>query len=201
MSKVGEWFKGLSTTGQVAITSAALVLGLGTIGTLAQPGGTQINDSTQINTAREEAEEKSTSPVITYDEVNVKEPIPHGSKTVEDANLTKGIRETRAVGVDGVRTKTYRLTLTDGEETERRLVKNSVTTSPVTEIIAVGTYVKPEPVSSCDPNYSGACVPIASDVDCGGGSGNGPAYVYSSVTVIGYDIYGLDGDGDGYGCE
>ena len=34
---------------------------------------------------------------------------------------------------------------------------------------------KPEPKpSGCDPNYSG-CVPIASDVDCAGGSGDGPA--------------------------
>lgn len=30
--------------------------------------------------------------------------------------------------------------------------------------------------SNCDPNYS-PCVPIASDVDCAGGKGNGPAYV------------------------
>jgi hypothetical protein len=53
----------------------------------------------------------------------------------------------------------------------------------------------------CDPNYSG-CVPVASDVDCAGGSGNGPAYVDGPVRVIGSDIYGLDGnDNDGIGCE
>ena len=54
--------------------------------------------------------------------------------------------------------------------------------------------------SECDPNYSG-CVPIASDVDCAGGRGNGPAYVKGPVTVIGKDIYKLDGDRDGIGCE
>jgi hypothetical protein len=52
----------------------------------------------------------------------------------------------------------------------------------------------------CSPNYSG-CVPIASDVDCAGGSGNGPAYTSGPVTVIGSDIYGLDADNDGIGCE
>jgi hypothetical protein len=52
----------------------------------------------------------------------------------------------------------------------------------------------------CDPNYSGG-VPIASDVDCAGGGGNGPAYVKGPVRVIGKDIYGLDRDGDGIGCE
>jgi hypothetical protein len=53
----------------------------------------------------------------------------------------------------------------------------------------------------CDPNYSGACVPIASDVDCASGSGNGPAYVQGPVTVVGKDIYKLDNNGDGIGCE
>ena len=55
--------------------------------------------------------------------------------------------------------------------------------------------------AECDPNYSGACVPIASDVDCAGGSGNGPAYVQGPVTVIGDDIYDLDRDGDKIGCD
>lgn len=55
--------------------------------------------------------------------------------------------------------------------------------------------------SNCAPNYSGACVPIASDVDCAGGSGNGPAYVQGPVTVTGSDIYGLDSNKDGVGCE
>lgn len=53
---------------------------------------------------------------------------------------------------------------------------------------------------SCDSNYS-PCVPIAYDVDCAGGSGNGPAYVQGPVRVTGRDIYGLDYDGDGWGCE
>lgn len=53
----------------------------------------------------------------------------------------------------------------------------------------------------CDPNYEGACVPIASDVDCAGGSGNGPEYVQGPVTVVGTDIYGLDRDGNGIGCD
>jgi hypothetical protein len=46
-----------------------------------------------------------------------------------------------------------------------------------------------------------ACVPVASDVDCAGGSGNGPAYVQGPVKVVGRDIYKLDRDKNGYGCE
>jgi resuscitation-promoting factor RpfB len=53
----------------------------------------------------------------------------------------------------------------------------------------------------CDANYTQACVPIASDVDCAGGSGNGPEYVVGPVRVVGVDIYDLDRNNDGVGCE
>ncbi len=54
---------------------------------------------------------------------------------------------------------------------------------------------------ACDPNYADACVPIASDVDCAGGGGNGPEYVQGPVRVVGTDIYGLDRDHNGIGCD
>jgi hypothetical protein len=57
-----------------------------------------------------------------------------------------------------------------------------------------------DPGQQCDPNYS-PCVPIASDVDCAGGRGDGPAYVKGPVRVIGRDIYHLDRNHDGIGCE
>lgn len=57
-----------------------------------------------------------------------------------------------------------------------------------------------EPVAEdCTPGYS-PCLPPASDYDCAGGSGNGPAYT-GRVEVTGPDIYGLDRDNDGIGCE
>lgn len=65
----------------------------------------------------------------------------------------------------------------------------------------VAAPIPQEQSSSCDSNYSGACVPVASDVDCASGSGNGPAYVSGPVTVVGDDIYELDQDGNGVGCE
>ena len=61
----------------------------------------------------------------------------------------------------------------------------------------------PPPPSNCTPGYS-PCLPEGpSDYDCAGGSGNGPAYTKPGVTyrVTGSDPYGLDADGDGYGCE
>ncbi|MGH3715496.1 MAG: G5 domain-containing protein [Micromonosporaceae bacterium] len=129
-------------------------------------------------------------------------PISYGTRKVNDSAMSKGTYKVRTKGVAGVKTLTYEVTYVDGVETEKRLVRETVTRAPVTEVIAVGTKVAPKPVApKCDPNYSGGCVPIASDVDCAGGSGNGPAYVKGPVRVIGNDIYGLDRDNDGIGCE
>lgn len=53
----------------------------------------------------------------------------------------------------------------------------------------------------CHPSYRGACIPIsASDVDCYGGTGNGPYYV-GRVVVVGPDVFDLDRDNDGIGCD
>src|SRR5262249_43636882 len=122
-------------------------------------------------------------------------------KNIEDSSLTKGTREVRTKGVAGVKTLTYKVTLTDGVETSRKLLRTETTRKPVTQVIAIGTKEKVQPQPSCDPNYGGGCVPIASDVDCAGGSGNGPAYVRGPVRVIGSDIYDLDRDGDGIACD
>lgn len=53
----------------------------------------------------------------------------------------------------------------------------------------------------CHPSYQDACLQVdAGDYDCAGGSGNGPNYT-GPVRVVGIDEFGLDRDGDGFGCE
>lgn len=132
------------------------------------------------------------------------EELPYPTRTVRDPDLDRGRRSVRTDGVPGRKTLIYEVTLIDGEPIGRRLVESKVSRKPVAKVVAVGTRERPEPepepASTCDPNYSG-CVPIASDVDCAGGSGDGPAYVSGPVRVTGVDIYDLDSDGDGYGCE
>ncbi|MBM2618513.1 G5 domain-containing protein [Actinoplanes sp. LDG1-06] len=140
----------------------------------------------------------ATTAVVTTKRMVVKERIPYQTRKVEDDSLAKGKTRVRTKGVAGVKTVTWETTYTDGKPTARRIVKTEVTRKPVTKVVAVGT--KEAGGGNCDPNYSG-CVPIASDVDCAGGSGNGPAYVDGPVTVIGDDIYDLDRDGDGIACD
>ncbi len=137
------------------------------------------------------------TPAVERHTVTKTRKIPFATRRVSDPSLPKGTISVRTPGVPGVKIVTYKVTFTDGVQTDKRLIRKVTVKAPVTRVIAVGTREKPQ----CDPNYSGACVPIASDVDCAGGSGNGPAYVQGPVRVVGRDIYGLDADGDGIGCD
>ena len=55
--------------------------------------------------------------------------------------------------------------------------------------------------TTCDARYRGVCVPIATDVDCVEGKGNGPSYFRGPAAYEGTDPYGLDRDRDGILCE
>ena len=144
---------------------------------------------------------ESQSPTVEKQTITETQEIPFKKKTVEDSSLANGTRKIRTRGVPGVKTLTYEVTLTNGVESSRELLREEITKKPVTEVIVIGTKEESAQEPSCDPNYSGGCVPIASDVDCAGGTGNGPEYVRGPVRVIGIDIYDLDSDNDGLGCE
>jgi hypothetical protein len=141
-------------------------------------------------------------PVVRTSTVVETRKVPYATREVADDSLAEGTTKVRTKGVNGVRTITYHIVMTDGVQTAKKVLRSQVTKKAVTKVVAVGTKVEEEEQepSGCDPNYSG-CVPIASDVDCEGGSGNGPAYVSGPVRVTGSDIYDLDRDGDGTACD
>ncbi len=91
-------------------------------------------------------------------------------------------------------------TTTRPATTKPPTTKQPTTKAPTTKAPATTASVQPF-AGGCDPNYTGACVPIASDVDCAGGKGDGPAFVEGPVRVVGSDPYRLDADNDGIGCE
>ncbi len=151
--------------------------------------------------------------------------LPFASQSVDDSLLEQGRTFLRTAGQAGSKTVTWTVRSRGGVDVSRVITGEQVTAEPVDEVTVVGTKApaappapkttpsaapKPTPTPSatkpptsgqCDPNYAGACVPIATDVDCEGGKGNGPAYVRGPVEVVGKDIYGLDADHDGIGCE
>jgi len=175
------------------------------------PAETAETDAISAQTQRSATPTPSATPVTEVTTVDVDTAIPFAATTVDDPARDVGTSAVTTEGRDGVKTSTYSVTLVGGAETGRTLVSETVTTPPVDQVTSVGSR-QPAPAAppappaagaqgGCDPNYAGACVPIASDVDCAGGSGNGPAYVRGPVQVVGTDIYDLDRDGDGVGCE
>lgn len=141
-------------------------------------------------------------PVITHRRERQTIRIPYRTVTRKTAALKRGVTKVARKGRPGLRVKVFRVTLEDGVRVDRELVASQVRRRPVNRLVLKGTrVVAPAPSGGrCDRNYSG-CVPIASDVDCAGGSGNGPRYVQGPVKVVGSDIYDLDADGDGWGCD
>jgi hypothetical protein len=81
--------------------------------------------------------------------------------------------------------------------TARRVRVTTTTAAPAPAAVA------PASSGSCHPSYQGTCIPPdVSDADCYPGSGDGPWYVKEdNVKVVGPDVFDLDRDGDGIGCE
>jgi hypothetical protein len=184
-----------------------VLLGIGIVNGVASAIGAITHPKPAPETHQVQAAEK---PVTTYTDVRTTEPIPFEKVRRNDATRDVGSEAVTTKGANGVRTLTFHVAYVDGKETARTQTNSEVTKAPVKEVTSVGTHVPYVPPATtytapapstpkCDPNYSG-CVPIASDVDCAGGSGNGPEYT-GMVRVIGVDIYDLDRDGDGWGCE
>ena len=93
-------------------------------------------------------------------------------------------------------------------------VKKQASTQPKDTVISqtpiAGTEARPgrtvalvvaKPTTGGDCQGYSPCIPPGPDVDCAGGSGDGPRYVSGPVRVTGSDPYGLDADNDGWGCE
>lgn len=65
-----------------------------------------------------------------------------------------------------------------------------------------GGAIGPAAAQNCHVSYELVCIaPGRSDVDCAGGTGNGPRYARGPIRVVGVDQYRLDRDGDGIACE
>jgi len=190
MKKFKNWFKNLSTIAKTGVISAAALtlIAFGSVG--AQPS-TSVTPKTATPSAAAEAKKE---PVVTTKTETETQPIAFEKQTVESDTLAAGQTQITTTGVDGVKTITHTITLTDGVETGRTSAE-AITTTPITEVTTVGTYVAPKKTTSsnCNPNYSG-CVPnVSYDLNC--------KDIKQYVTVLGYDQYNLDGDGDGGGCE
>ncbi len=128
-------------------------------------------------------------------------------------NLTKGIigigasslLVVLAAGIGGPNVPQELNTIpADTDPTPREQITSEVKDLPSVDPVIPVNYGKSnqdiQTKYGCHPNYSGCLDSNASDYDCVDGSGNGPYYT-DTVQVIGPDVFGLDRDGDGWGCE
>ena len=207
---ITKWFGALAVENKVGVGIVAVIALLCAM--VAVPAAATASLTATTSTApRSLADvpvvEETPEPVITTEKVVVSYEVPFAAVAVDDPALAAGTVAVTTTGVPGAREVTYQVTYRDGVETKRATLSETVTLAPVDQVTSNGTYVAPPPPppvvakSSCDPNYTGACVPIDSDVDCAGGSGNGPSYVTGPVRIVGSDIYDLDRDGDGIACD
>lgn len=178
--------------------AALVVLGIG--GAIAG-GGDEEKSQSDVQGATDEP--STDEPTIALTETE--EPLP-ATPTPEPEDTATPVPPQptpilNRMNCDAIRGTPYR------SEQERAWFLNNC--SPPTPVPQPTSPPQPNPVGSfpdangdgCHDSYVGNCLlPNASDYDCSGGSGNGPYYT-GPVTVVGPDVFDLDRDGDGAGCE
>lgn len=78
-------------------------------------------------------------PVTTLEYEDILEEIGYGTKYIEDTGMYEGDTRVAVKGENGIVTHVYEITVVDGVEISRRLVKTKDTKAPVDEVIAYGT--------------------------------------------------------------
>lgn len=142
MKQRNGWFKNLSGFGKAGVITLAVIGGLTALGAmLPDPETAELKNGTAVE------QPEVVKPVVTTKIETETKSIPFKKQTVKDGSLAKGSSRIKVAGVEGVKTITHTVTLTDGVETDR-LSAESVTLEPVTEVTLVGTYEAPAPVAS-----------------------------------------------------
>ena len=78
---------------------------------------------------------------INFEEITVEEDIAFGTTEKEDKAVLWRKHETKQKGEKGIREKTYKITYTNGKETNRVLLSSKITKQPVPQIEVIGTKI------------------------------------------------------------
>ncbi|HVS58718.1 MAG TPA: DUF3761 domain-containing protein [Candidatus Saccharimonadales bacterium] len=176
--KLGAWVKAMSAIKRTAFAFVVLTALTGVIGaTTQQPQTSKVQLEQPASTTQTQAVKADTVVVKTVTETKA---IPFTTTTVDDTTLNQGTTVTQTKGVDGVETITYKVTYTNGQETDRSIVSDEVTTQPVNEVIAQGTkapapncpngtYTNSDGMEVCRP-YESPSAPSGATAQCRDGS-------------------------------
>ncbi len=107
---------------------AEVAITLGPLDQLQPPETAQIRDGLIITVTR-----------VIQNLETVTETVAFGRQLVRDASLTEGETRLLQAGQPGIRERIYRVTIEDGQEIERTLIKNALTRTPQDEVLLIGT--------------------------------------------------------------
>jgi uncharacterized protein YabE (DUF348 family) len=162
----GETKKKITTAATIGDLLKEQKIKLGKDDELSDPKSTEIKDNLKLKITRIDRDQK----------IEVTEPIEFETETKKDSSMYADEKVVTRDGIAGERTKTYALVLVDGKETERELVKDRVTTEPVSEKVSVGTKKRPAEPKADNTDVGGTWQALA-QCESGGNwsinSGNG----------------------------
>lgn len=119
---------------------------LETVGDVLEVTGTDLDDQDLLEPGPDTMLRDGLSIVVQrvgFEEVTEEVALPFTEETRQTSELFTDQSRVVQHGEEGLRIDTYRLTLVDGESTERELVSEEVVREPVTRIVEVGTAERP----------------------------------------------------------
>ena len=130
------------------IVGITLLLSLVAIGSIAGNGNTKNSSINAPNYSQAKKIQENGTSATKLSTINSKtitetQSIPFSKTSINDSSLAQSISKITTPGVNGIKTLTYKVTYTNGAQTEKELLSTVITTQPVTEVTSVGTYVAP----------------------------------------------------------
>ncbi|MGF7229524.1 MAG: DUF3761 domain-containing protein [Candidatus Saccharibacteria bacterium] len=123
--------------------------------------------NSQQHSSGSNAKPKAQADQITTKDVTAIQDVAFTSSTQDDSSLAAGQTKVLQTGHTGQTTIVYAVTYKNGAETGRVVKSQSVTTQPINEVIAHGTYIAPAPVAAAPaPASCGSGYYLNSDGNC-----------------------------------
>ena len=146
-----------------------------TVGEALDAAKIKLGDHDKVSEALDDAlDPGKTITVTTYatKTVSKKKSVDFDTVYQSSKRLDRGVTKTKVDGVDGVRTKTYEITLVNGKPSgDPKLISNKITTKPTNEIVLRGT--KAPPVQKSSGSTSSSSGGSSSGSSSSGGSSSG----------------------------
>jgi hypothetical protein len=149
-----------------AVVAIAFLFGIPWAGAIYNPGPA----TPKVNVEEKKETTSTVTPIKTEPKIETKEEsktetVAFATSTKDDPTLEKGQTKVQQEGKDGAKEIKYRVTYTDGTETTREKISETITLQSVNKIISNGTKVaavQPAPVQTTAPSTTTPSSPTSS---------------------------------------